>query len=410
MKKTATPIPADEKERLIRLADLDIDYSQHHEGLQHLARLAAAVTGTSMSMINLIDSLTQWTISNYGLDIQQLMREDSVCQYTIMAEDSLEVGDLSQDERFQNKDFVVQAPLVRYYYGIPLRTSAGTAVGALCVMDQKSRHLEPEKVEMLKIIADEVVTRLKTLRMVESLKNRLVESRQSQKKVAHDIRGPLGGIIGLAKIISDLGEANEIGEVIEFMHLIQNSGKSVLDMAEEILGRSEDTNVPGLNGKKERTVFNLAVLREKVVTLYGPQARQKQIDMSVSTSGLTENIPFTGSKLLQIAGNLISNAIKFTPTDGHLEVDLNLIIDPSKPVLKITVLDTGLGMAPETIEAILSGGATSSNGTEGEQGYGFGLALVKHLVESLNGHIDVFSRPGRGTRFEVVIPQNIYGT
>lgn len=397
-------------ERLLRLSELDIDYSQHHAGLQNLAKLAASIAGTSISLINLIDSLTQWTISNYGLDINQMMREDSVCQYTIQQQDGYEVTDLSDDERFKDKFYVTGTPGARYYYGLPLRTSSGSAIGALCVLDTERRELSPQQIDMLKLIADEIVSRLKTFRIVENLKKRLLESRQSQLKLSHDIRGPLGGVVGLAKIITDQGSDSEMDEVLEFMTLIHSSGQSVIDMADELLGREDERLTTFTQPKKPREGFNLATLRDKILMLYGPQARQKHIDMSVSTSALTDSIPIASNKLLQIAGNLISNAIKFTPAFGHLDVDLNLIIDPSRPVLKITVLDSGQGMDHAQIEKIFSGNAKSMLGTDGEQGYGFGLSLVRHLVDSLGGHIDVFSKPGSGTRFEVVIPQNIYGS
>lgn len=396
-------------DRLLSLADFDLDYSDHQETFKDLAKLAAKVTGTSISLVNLIDSLTQWTISNYGLDLDQMLREDSVCQYTIMEKEHFEVADLSADDRFREKFYVTGDPNVRYYYGVPLRTSSGLQIGALCVLDKERKSLDPEKVELIKIIADEIVGRLKTHKVLENLRSKLNEAKQTQKKVAHDIRGPLGGIVGLAQIIKDQGDDNQMDEVLEFVNLIHKSGNSILDLAEEILESHKDKKAVGAaNPPIDSNRFNLTMFREKLLKLYEPQAKHKHVNFIVNTSILTENVSFSKNKLLQITGNLISNAIKFTPAGGTVTVDLKLAITLEVPTLQITVSDTGVGMDKESIQAIMSGNASSTGGTSGEQGFGFGLALVRHLVDSLEGEMSISSLVGKGTAFEVSLPQNIY--
>ena len=397
------PIPENEMERLLSLSMLDLDYSDHQNNFKDLAKLAAKVAGTSISLVNMIDSLTQWTISNYGLDIDQMLREDSVCQYTILGGSSFEVEDLSADARFKNKFYVAGDPNVRYYYGLPLRTGDGLNIGALCVIDRDKKNLDPEKIELLKIIADEIVSRLQTFKVMEDMKARILEIHETHKKVAHDIRGPLGGIVGLASIIKDQGQDNEIEEVLEFMNLIYKSGNSVLDLAEEILGSNKTKNSAGdaalLNG------FNLSIFREKLLKLYQPQARAKNIRFEVNITRATETVPFSKNKLLQIAGNLISNSMKFTPVAGEVIVDLDLSVNESDKTLVIAVKDNGIGLTEDGIRAILDGSSGSTDGTSGEAGYGFGLSLVKHLVESLNGNLAVRSAVGSGAVFTVILPQ-----
>jgi hypothetical protein len=103
-------VPKNEMERLLSLSGLDMDYSDQQDNFKDLAKLAAKVAGTSISLVNMIDSFTQWTISNYGMEIDQMSREETVCQYTIMADDPLEVGDLSTDSRFAGKSYVTGDP------------------------------------------------------------------------------------------------------------------------------------------------------------------------------------------------------------------------------------------------------------------------------------------------------------
>src|SRR5687768_3882440 len=104
------PIPENEFNRIIDLTELDIDYSDLAEHFKDLTKLAAKVAGTDISLINLIDSYTQWSIANHGLPIDQMPREESVCQFTIMGDDYFEVCNLAADERFKDKGYVLGGP------------------------------------------------------------------------------------------------------------------------------------------------------------------------------------------------------------------------------------------------------------------------------------------------------------
>ncbi|MBE9462366.1 GAF domain-containing sensor histidine kinase [Dyadobacter subterraneus] len=397
------PIPKNEMERILSLSELDLDFSDPQTHFKDLAKLAAKVAGTSISLVNIIDSLTQWTISNYGLDVEQMLRQDTICQYTIMTDDHFEVPDLTEDERFKDKSFVTGEPNVSYYYGIPLQVTKGLNIGVLCMLDHQKRVLEPEKIELLKIIADEIVGRLKTQKVLEGLKAKLLESHHTQQKVAHDIRGPLGGIIGLASIIRDQGEDNQMEEVLEFINLIHKSGNSILDLAEEILSAHKPQKKRVGNSLND---FNLLIFKDKLEKLYKAQAVNKHIRFEVITTLETESVPFSKNKLLQIAGNLISNSMKFTPVGGEVIVNLDLVLNDFSETLIIKVKDSGIGLSQDAISSILSGTSGTTDGTGGEHGYGFGLALVKHLIESLKGSLTISSEPGEGAVFCVELPQN----
>jgi len=393
------PIPKNEMERLIGLSDFDLDYSNLEHSFKDLTKLAAKVAGTNISLINLLDSYTQWTISSHGLGITQMPREESVCQYTIMNDDGFEIQDLSKDERFKDRFYVKDDSKLRYYFGVPLKTNDGINIGALCVLDYTSKTINPEKIELLKIISDEIVNRLTALRIIESLKSKLSEATQTQKKVAHDIRGPIGGIIGLAQIIKEQGDDNKLDEVLEFINLIQKSGSSLLELADEIL--STDAKAVKLGNDE----FNLVIFKDKLEKLYTPQSKTKNIDFQIHVNSRVQKTLFSKNKLLQITGNLISNAMKFTPQNGSITVELDILRNIDDNNLHILVKDSGVGLNQESIDAILNGSAKSTEGTQGENGYGFGLALVKHLVDSLHGQIKIYSKLGEGAIFEINLPR-----
>ncbi len=397
-KMSRSPLPQNEINRILSLSEFDLDYSDLYEHFRDLSKLAAKVAGTEISLVNLIDSFTQWTISDYGLDIKQLSREDSICQYTINAKESFEVKDLSADERFKDKIYVTQAPKIRYYFGVPLVTADGYNLGALCVMDKLGKEISPEKVELLQIIAQEIVTRLQSIKLVTDLRHKLKEAQESQRKVAHDIRGPLSGIIGLSQVINEMNGATKLEDIQELIALIHKGGKSILELADEILGAEKKKATAGQ--------FTLDEFREMLDKLYAPQAVNKQISFTIHVDPLSKTIPVSRNKLLQVTGNLISNAIKFTPVQGKVSAYLGLVPINAGYDLHIIVTDSGAGIDPQKADEIISGSATSTDGTGGEQGYGFGLALVKHLVEKLHGKFFLNSTPGKGSVFTVIIPQD----
>ena len=399
MQSNLVPIPTNEMDRILNLYEFDIDYSNLEDTFKDLTTLAAKICGTDISLVNLIDSYTQWSVSKFGVDLDQMSREDSVCQYTILEDDHFEVEDLSADVRFQDKSYVSSPLNLRYYFGVPLRTNSGHNIGALCVLDKGQKKLTPEKIELLKIIANEIITRLNTIKVVHELKSKILLERETNKKVAHDIRGPIAGIIGLSEMIKHQGDDNKLDDVLELVNLIHKSGRSVLDLADEILTEKRVV-------KPSNDDFNLLILKEKLLKLYTPQAKYKEINFVVNVKETNESIPFSKNKLLQIAGNLISNAMKFTAERGNIIVDLDLNLIGNEHYLKILVTDSGIGMSEDSITNILKGLQKSSDGTEGEKGYGFGLTMVKHLVDGLKGEMRINSAEGEGTKFEIRIPQH----
>lgn len=394
-----SPIPDKEYERILELSELDLDYSSLNEQFGELTKLAAKVAGTEISLINLIDSFTQWSVANYGFPITQIPREETVCQYTIIGDDPLEIEDLSNDLRFSERDYVRNEPNLRYYYGIPLKTDSGNNIGTLCVLDTTRKHLTPEKIEMLKIIADEIIERLHSYRAMNELRSKLNATYEEKRKLSHDIRGPLGGIIGLAQIIEDQGEDNKIEEILQLAEMIRKGGQSILELANDILSGKEDAE----EQKPNVNEFTLDSLKNKLEQLYTPQAAAKDIDLTIANHSKNADIPFPRNKILQIVGNVISNAIKFTPEGGMVMVRQEYCMTSDTEDLLFTIKDTGIGLSEEKILEIQNGEATSTQGTSGENGYGFGLSLVKHLIEKMGGQLEISSKKGDGCKFDITL-------
>lgn len=389
-----------EFKRLLNLAELDVDYSSVNEKLDDLTKLAAHITGAPISLINLLEANTQWTISNYGFELQQIPREDSVCQFVIKNNDPFEVKNLNEDSRFNNKSYVVESPHIRYYYGIPLSNSKGGRVGALCIMDTKPKSLTDTQKDLLKIIADQVMDCIQNHHKMKVMQEAIDNLKLVQQKVTHDIRGPIGGIIGIAEIMETELEDPEFEEYRHFLELIRTGGQSVLELADDIL--SNDFRLSE-NTTDYKFQTNIKELQTKLRTLYKPQAMAKSIELNITSSSEETERYFPKHKLMQIFGNLITNAIKFTQPGGHVDIELALV-ETDEILLKFKVSDDGQGMSPERINEILSGKPESTAGTKSERGFGYGFQLARHLIESLNGDLFIESSSDSGTSVIVHIP------
>lgn len=379
-----------ELERLFALSELNIDFSDIGVNLRDLTTLAAKLTGMETSFVNIIDNVTQWTIAAHGFNLEQMPREESVCQYTILENRHFEVPDLSSDERFKDRFYVAGEPGFRYYYGIPLSHEQHN-LGALCVLDTNQKQLSPEKTELLQLIAAEVVERLKLLKHVHDLQEHAKRAKQEQNKVLHDIRGPLGGIIQLSELISAQGKQNDMNQVLDLINMIHSGSKSILELADSILSKELRP--------ADKSQATSGILQQKLSQLYLPQAKGKEIELSILSSDSATELPVSINKLLQIAGNLISNAIKFTPRSGQVQVHLN----NNESGMQIVVTDTGIGLSQQRIEELLGANELSGDGSEGEKGYAFGLRLVKHLLAQMNGSLTIKSA-GAGATFTATVP------
>lgn len=398
----ATPkIPTNETERLINLAEYDIDYDSVKQEVEGLTQIAARIANMPISFINIIDAHTQWTISDYGMVSTQCAREDSGCKYTIRSSNHLEVPDMRVDPRFSDLPSVKEAELV-YYWGTPLQTPGGFNIGTLCLLDYSVRHLDVHTQEILALMGAEVVKRLGQVTATNRLRQQLFEAQANQRKLGHDVRSPVSGIVNVAEILEE--ELEKIGgrctSLTQYTRMIHQSGQSLIDVANDFL-RSETATQQG-DGREP--MFTQVSLREKLYRLYMPQAVAKRIGFEVNTDPQTERTPFVSGRLLQVAGNLIANAIKYTPENGRVVATLALDGSQEQSQLFIKVADTGIGISTAAINAIQRGETGATNGTAGEQGFGLGLTVVKHLVDQAGGQLKIQALPGVGSTFLVTMP------
>lgn len=383
--------------RLKALSLLDLDYEELHTEFANLTELAARIAGTEISLVNFIDSYTQWSVSAHGINNIQMPREDSVCQYTILGEQHLEIKKLEEDERFSAKPYVSgNGGLdLSYYFGIPLTLASGENLGALCVLDKEEKKLSPEKIGQLQLIAQQIIDSLEIKKELKEARQQVVDIKQTLKILAHDVRGPINGIMGVSEIA--LLETPEGIESQSYFRLIADSSKELKDLTDDIL-KDHFTNNNTYEGK-----IQIKDLAQKFLNLFLPQAQPKNIQLLVEFDPMQGSSYVNKNKLLQIIGNLISNAIKFAPINGQVWVKLG-IREKYPESLRVEVENTGTGISLEKISAILEGKGFTTKGSAGEKGFGVGLGVVQQLVEEMEGNLSISQGENGGAKFVVDIP------
>lgn len=211
--------------------------------------------------------------------------------------------------------------------------------------------------------------------------------------MSHELRTPLQSIIGYAE---QLRYANKDGEKI---NVIYQSSQHLLQIVNEVLDYNR-INSGKFNFQKE--VLNIQDLAEEVATAMRPQAKQKNIELHLSTriagNGLVLGDAF---RLKQILFNLVGNAIKFTDK-GEVLLQVSSTDYGTNTDINYRIQDTGPGIPPEDIDKIFDEFEQSTNSDSGIHfGNGLGLSIVKTLVKAMNGQIDVKSVLDKGSVFTV---------
>jgi GAF domain-containing protein len=150
------------QEALDRLKILDTLEEQAYDDL---TRMAADVCAAPVALISLLDRDRQWFKSRIGMNARETPREVAFCEHAIrQPQDVMIVADALQDLRFNANPLVTGDPNIRFCAGAPLVTSAGHAVGTLCVIDTRPRELDAQQIETLQFLARQAIDKLEERR------------------------------------------------------------------------------------------------------------------------------------------------------------------------------------------------------------------------------------------------------
>ena len=232
----------------------------------------------------------------------------------------------------------------------------------------------------------------------EEAKKRTEEIMESRHKlllsVSHDIKSPLSSILGYLELMGMDSHDKEEKRKITSM---KNSADHILSLLTNLLNFSK------LDQGKESLItseFNISELCDELCEMFAPLAKNKQLTF-VYKKNINDNV-FVKSdalKIKQILSNILSNAIKYT-----INGKVHFIVSKDENSMTFNITDEGIGIPQDKLEEIFKPFSRIDNNESLIEGSGFGLFVVKSLVELLNGKINVNSKVGKGSSFTIKIP------
>ena len=220
--------------------------------------------------------------------------------------------------------------------------------------------------------------------------------------MSHELRTPLNSIIGFSEVLHGIPELSD--QQKRYTENIQNSGRVLLEMINDILDLAK---IEAGKMEVKPSEFSLEMIVQAQCDMVRSLSDEKNIDLDVEVQGTDRPVYQDQVKIQQILTNLLSNAVKFTPEGGRITVTAG---PDSSDKLRISVVDTGVGIAEEDREVVFekfrqsSIVTTSDNLAREYMGTGLGLSIVQELCKLLGGEISFESELGKGSTFTVVLP------
>jgi len=373
--------------------------------LQPFLELGKQITDSPLCEIDIIDGNYQWLLAHKETSFEIASTSNTIYDDTLMKSGSHEVEDLSIDSRYLNHQYVKGAPFLRHYFGVKLTTSGGKDIGTMSVSDPVAKRLTKEQKVQFKLLSHAVMMTIESEYSQQYTTEELGALKSNLQRLNHDVRSPINGITGLADLI--IGETDNVNVRTRDILLIKESARSIIDIINDVATAGAQ-EVNEVRKEKSTTVMKpLSYVLDKIEKLFNPLAQNKNVTLSLSNEADSEiELPYQFSiKLLRIVGNLVSNAIKFSPKYGTVHILFTDTGNSNPAILDISVNNTGESMSSEQIQSFNSGDPVArTNGHGGAQSFGLGLQHVYQMVAEEGGSVDVENREVSETSFSIILP------
>jgi signal transduction histidine kinase len=316
----------------------------------------------------------------------------------------IQIPDITQPGAYQSS---VRDTLIRFGYrallAVPLLRE-DQIIGSLSFNRKEAGEFPPEVIEVLRTFATQSALAIQNARLFREIadKSAQLEAASRHKSeflanMSHELRTPLNAIIGFSEVLTErmFGELNDKQE--EYLKDIHASGQHLLSLINDILDLSK---IEAGRMELELSDFHLPSAIENALILVRERASRRGIRLG---STIDERLGMIGGderKVKQVLLNLLSNALKFTPEGGRIDVDARL----DGGMVEISVADTGIGIAPADQDAAFEEFRQVGAADKKAEGTGLGLALSRKFIELHGGKIWVKSQVGQGSTFTFTLP------
>src|SRR6266446_144815 len=304
-----------------------------------------------------------------------------------------------------------------YTYGVtqvgPMRTllaipmlRADELLGVIVITRPEVRLFTDGQIALMETFADQAAIAIENARLFREIehKSRQLEVASQHKSeflanMSHELRTPLNAIIGFSEVLTErmFGELNEKQD--EYLKDIYASGQHLLSLINDILDLSK---IEAGRMELEATDFDLPSAIDNALTLVRERASRRGIALAHTIDERVGAIHADERKVKQVLLNLLSNALKFTPEGGRIDVRAAV----SDGMAEISVVDTGIGIAPEDQNAVFEEFRQVGTAAKKVEGTGLGLALSRKFIELHGGRIWVKSEVGVGSTFTFTLPRS----
>lgn len=364
--------------------------------LDTATRNAARIMGVKACSIKLLDQDNKYLrfASTYGLSEDYLSKdsisvEESAVNRQILEGSLYTIGNVDEENRFQYPEDVRKEGIASMLC-LPLKVE-DRLLGVFCVYSGEPYFFSEADVEFFSLMTD------LTALAIENL------SRQTARiwflnKAAHQLRSPIGAVQSMLKTISG-----------GYLGGLEDQQKEVMDRCEKRLAALQRliNDLLNLADKRHETgplrlqPVDPARVLNNLTPMYQSQAEAKGLAIEFNISETLPAVAAREELLDDLFTNLISNAVKYTPSGGKIWVGLSA---PSRDYVLFEVADTGIGIPENDLSNLFSEFFRTEKAKALEEGTGLGLVIVKEILDRLGGKVQVESKVGQGTKFSCLLP------
>jgi len=373
------------------------------EVLTRLAQSAARALSVRRASIRLLDGTGERLpmVAAYGLSETyqnkgEVLLSRSPLDREAMSGHPILVANAVTDPRIQYPKEVM-AEGIGSMLVVPI-IGRGAPLGVLRVYGDQPGRFTAEDIDFVVAVASQGAVALENALAHETLQKADQARGQFVRTVTHELRAPVSGAQSLLRVLlrGMSGEINK--QQREILGRVEARMDSLLQLINDMLALAATKTVE-LQEPPRPIALQPAVQHE--IDLCAQEARDKQIHLVFEAPSVELIVRSTPDGLSQVFGNLIGNAVKYTPLGGRVTVR----VTRQGPGAVISISDTGMGIPAEDMPRLWEEFFRASNARRSEiSGTGLGLSIVKRLVETYDGLISVQSTEGKGTTFTVTLP------
>ena len=266
-------------------------------------------------------------------------------------------------------------------------------------------------VSILIAIRDFTEEKKRELEQEEALRQAKIKAEKANEaksmflfNMSHDIRTPMNAIVGYSQLMKkELRDP----KLLHYQEMIEQSSQLLLSIINNVLDMARVES-----GKMEldENYDVVGSVSKLVCGAFEAEALRKRIELNRNVSVQHKNIMVDTTKMQEILSNLISNAIKYTPEEGTVTIDVKELPYDREgyTLIQTKIMDTGIGMSEDFLPSLFELFTRERNTTMSKiPGTGLGMAIVKNFVDLMDGSIEVESELGKGSTFTITIPHKI---